>query len=65
MTVHSMRRGTLVRAAVLVAAALLALMAMGTPASTHADFVATVPKAGSGIPQAPGEVVLRFTTPPT
>ena len=63
MTVHPMRRGTLVRAAVLVAAALLALMAMGTSASAHADFVAAVPRAGSGIPQAPDDVVLRFSEP--
>ncbi len=65
MTVHPMRCGMLVRAAVLFAAALLALMAMGTSASAHADFVAAVPRAGSGIPQAAGDVVLRFTTPPT
>lgn len=39
------------------------MVVLAEPASAHADFVSAVPRAGSGIPQAPGDVVLRFSEP--
>lgn len=53
------------RRAVLTAAmALLAVLLVGAgPAWAHASFVSATPRPGSGLPQAPGEVVLRFSEP--
>ena len=52
--------GRLALVAVL-AAALLVVLAL--PASAHASFVSSQPGPGTGLPQAPGEVVLRFSEP--
>ena len=42
----------------------LAITLVGAlPAWGHASFVSATPRPGSGLPQAPGEVVLRFTEP--
>ena len=56
---RSRRRGVLT-----AALALLAVLLVGTgPAWAHASFVSATPRPGSGLPQAPGDVVLRFTEP--
>lgn len=44
-------------------AVLVGLGAATTPAFAHASFVSSQPQPGSGLPQAPGEVVLRFSEP--
>ena len=46
--------------------ALLAVLVVATgalPASAHADFVSASPDPGTGLPQAPGAVVIKFTEP--
>ncbi|MFF7191668.1 copper resistance protein CopC [Streptomyces sp. NPDC008222] len=43
-----------------VAAALLILLASAVPAFAHASLVSASPAPGSGLPQAPAAVVLRF-----
>ena len=45
------------------AMALLTVLALGVPAWAHASFVSATPRPGSGLPQAPGDVVLRFSEP--
>jgi copper transport protein len=43
--------------------ALVAQMAHAGPAAAHAEVVDTSPRAGTGLPQAPGAVVIKFTEP--
>lgn len=40
----------------------IAMLAV-TPALAHASFVSAIPRPGSGIAQAPGDVILRFSEP--
>ena len=50
----------------LVCVALLAMAVVSigaAPASAHADFVSASPDPGSGLPQAPGAVVMKFSEP--
>lgn len=56
-------RRTAGRLAVLVALLVVMLLTTGMPAWAHASFVSATPRPGTGLPQAPGEVVLRFTEP--
>ncbi|MEX2552157.1 MAG: copper resistance protein CopC [Actinomycetota bacterium] len=42
---------------------LVILLALPLPADAHAGVVAANPSPGSGIPQAPGEVVMSFSEP--
>lgn len=51
------------RLAVVALLGCLLVSALATPAAAHAGFVAASPAPGSGLPQAPGAVVLRFTEP--
>ena len=52
------------RAGLTTAMALLAMALVATgPAWAHASVVSSIPRPGTGMPQAPGEVVLRFTEP--
>lgn len=44
-------------------AAVLLLLVTALPARAHASFVSSQPRPGTGLPQAPGEVVLRFSEP--
>lgn len=46
---------------VVLTASLLVVLAL--PAGAHASFVSSQPRPGSGLPQAPGEVVMRFSEP--
>lgn len=49
---------------VLTAIAALALvLAPASPAGAHAELVSATPAPGTGLPQAPGAVVLRFNEP--
>src|SRR5713101_6033808 len=50
----------LLAGAVLVAGA---LAAAATPASAHARFVSASPAPGTGLPEAPGAVAIRFSEP--
>ena len=43
--------------------ALAMLTASAAPAAAHAGLVASSPSSGTGLPQAPGAVVLRFSEP--
>lgn len=43
--------------------AMLATLGGAAPAWAHASFVSATPDPGTGLPQAPGEVVLRFSEP--
>lgn len=54
------RRLRALGAAAVVAAA---LCVSAVPASAHATLVAATPAPGTGLPQAPGAVVIRFTEP--
>lgn len=45
------------------AGALLGVVLAAAPAGAHASFVSSQPRPGTGLPQAPGEVVLRFSEP--
>lgn len=58
-------RSTFRRRRVLTTAlVVLAVLLVGSvPAWAHASFVSATPRPGSGLPQAPGDVVLRFTEP--
>lgn len=50
--------------ALLVAAAVLTVMLVAAaPARAHASFLSATPDPGTGLAQAPGEVVLRFSEP--
>lgn len=52
------------KTSVLVWLAALALaLVPATPASAHAELVSATPAPGTGLPQAPGAVVLRFNEP--
>ena len=42
---------------------LAVLLVAAAPARAHASFVSATPAPGTGLAQAPGEVVLRFTEP--
>lgn len=42
---------------------LAVLVLLASPASAHASFVQASPGPGSGVAQAPGDVVIRFTEP--
>ena len=49
-----------------LACCMLAFVVMvlpAVPAFAHASFVASTPNPGSGIPQAPGNIVVRFSEP--
>lgn len=41
----------------------LALAVTAGPAGAHASFVSASPRPGTGLPQAPGQVVMRFSEP--
>ena len=57
-------QGQWVRRLVVLAVATTALVcASGGAAWAHASFVSATPGPGTGLPQAPGSVVLRFTEP--
>ncbi len=43
--------------------ALALVLAAATPAAAHAELVSAIPAPGTGLPQAPGAVVLRFNEP--
>jgi methionine-rich copper-binding protein CopC/putative copper export protein len=45
------------------AIALALVVASASPAFAHAELVTSSPSPGSGLPQAPGAVVLKFTEP--
>ena len=47
----------------LVAVLVLLVVPLAGTAAAHADFVSADPGPGRGLPQAPGEVVIRFTEP--
>lgn len=51
------------RLGTVLAAVALGLAAPAVPAGAHADPVDADPGPGSGLPQAPGAVVMRFTEP--
>lgn len=50
-------------AVVVVLATMAALVATAAPAWAHADVIEADPGPGTGLPTAPGEVVMRFTEP--
>ncbi len=51
------------RALVALAVGAATVLLWSVPASAHASFVRASPGPGSGLAQAPGEVVIRFTEP--
>lgn len=56
-------RRRLLQAAAVAFLALLALSGDARPAGAHADFVSAEPEPGTGMPQAPGAVVMKFSEP--
>lgn len=48
---------------VLLSVGVALVVASATPAAAHASFLSAEPSPGTGLPQAPGEVVLEFTEP--
>lgn len=63
MTSPMTRRRRVAQLVMVATVGLLAVLVPALPASAHASFVRATPNPGSGLVQAPGEVVIRFTEP--